>query len=871
MDSQPRPPLALSTAAGNTAGLIGASLTGREALRQAVGSIRNLRRDPVVVVCAVLALLAGAAIGLMSIFRRPGTVATGTLLPALIALGGGLLLAWAGWKSRSQVRFRRWMAAALIIWATGQIINGIQVIGATPQFPAPGDPISVLAAPLALSAVLTVPWRGRLSHSGLRLGLDSSLLGVALALPIWHFGFFPALPAGSLQASEIAAVIILVSEVSVVSVVALGFLRDFDRYLFVAWIGIGCYTIGDQANQTLNLSHPGHWTWFGALMCGVAWPLIVAGLLRYQPPAAGNARGDWRGNLEERGATFTTTVSLIMVVTTLGALMVKPATDRWALSLIIVAGAVYWARELLNSRFRNQLMRELHAEATADPLTGLANRRVLAGRMAALSPADSWCLLTVDLDGFKDVNDLLGHSKGDQLLAAVASRLREAAPPDALVSRIGGDEFAILLPGDIEAGARAGAAVVTAVRQSAADVDGVGRVEVSASVGVAAVHGNAQGQVILLPPAQPLPVDAPYDGAVARPGRRGQMQATGTNPAAPGTPIRHSAAVPLSRLGAKRPAPGGEPPKENGSADPARLARPEVVDALSALSASSAALRVAKAGGRNRVEIYDASVAQIRRRRLLVEERLRAAVETGAITVRYQPIMDLRRGVLAGCEALARWTDPELGPVDPGEFITVAEQTGLVVAIGERVLQETLRRAASAGLFERGLRVSCNVSPVQLRVAGFDRVVQEAIASHGVPCEQLVIEVTEQVLVEEGQAAQTLHRLAGQGLTIAIDDFGTGYSALGYLPRLPADILKIDQSLTSSLIAEPRSRAITRAVVDLGRTVGLSVVVEGVESGQVDDLVRRMGVGFGQGLYYGQAMEASELAAMADRVNVTQS
>ncbi len=291
-----------------------------------------------------------------------------------------------------------------------------------------------------------------------------------------------------------------------------------------------------------------------------------------------------------------------------------------------------------------------------------------------------------------------------------------------------------------------------------------------------------------------------------------------------------------------------------------------MVDPLSALSASSAALRVAKAAGRNRVEIYDAGVAQIRRRRLRVEERLRSAVETGAITVRYQPIIDLRRGVMAGCEALARWIDPELGRVDPGEFITVAEQTGLVVAIGERVLQETLRGAVTAGLFDRGLRVSCNVSPVQLRVAGFDRVVQEAIAAHGVPREQLVIEVTEQVLVEEGQAAQTLHRLAGLGLTIAIDDFGTGYSALGYLQRLPADILKIDRSLTSSLISEPRSRAITRAVVDLGRTVGLSVVVEGVESGQVDDLVRRIGVGFGQGLYYGRAMDAPELAAMADRL-----
>jgi EAL domain-containing protein (putative c-di-GMP-specific phosphodiesterase class I) len=234
--------------------------------------------------------------------------------------------------------------------------------------------------------------------------------------------------------------------------------------------------------------------------------------------------------------------------------------------------------------------------------------------------------------------------------------------------------------------------------------------------------------------------------------------------------------------------------------------------------------------------------------------------------VLYQPIVDLRRGVVTGAEALARWTDPQLGVVDPGEFIPVAEQTGLVVGLGERVLDETLGAAVREGLFERGLRLSCNVSPVQLRVAGFHRVVQEALQAHGVDRDRLVIEVTEQVVVEEGQPVQTLHRLAELGVTIAIDDFGTGYSALGYLQRLPAEVLKIDRSLTSSLVQEPRSRAITRAVLDMGTTVGLSVVVEGVESEEVDDLVRRMGVGYAQGSYYGQAMTAPELAAMSDRL-----
>nr|WP_269329631.1 bifunctional diguanylate cyclase/phosphodiesterase [Kineosporia babensis] len=465
----------------------------------------------------------------------------------------------------------------------------------------------------------------------------------------------------------------------------------------------------------------------------------------------------------------------------------------------MIAVIVFGGRELLNTRIRAALLQRLNEEATADPLTGLANRRVLQAQMARLQQGEPWCLLTVDLDGFKDVNDLLGHATGDKLLAAVAHRLSAAVPANALVSRIGGDEFAVLLPGTLQVGTAVGQTVVTAVRQSAADVEGVTRIEVSASIGVAAVDANA-----------------------------------------------------TLELAAKQ-----------SDSDEA----PTVVDPLGALSASGAALRVAKATGRNRVEVYDATVAQIRQRRLRVEERLRTAVEDGAITVQFQPIVDLRRGVVTGAEALARWTDPQLGRVGPDEFITVAEQTGMVVDIGEQIMEATLSSAVKEGLFDRGLRINCNVSPVQLRVPGFHQVVQEAVTAHGAPREQFVIEVTEQVLVEEGQAAQTLHRLAALGFTIAIDDFGTGYSALGYLQRLPADILKIDRALTSSLVSEPRSRAITRAVLDLSRTVGVSVVVEGVETSQVDDLVRRMGVGFGQGLHYGHAMSAGDLAAMADRLS----
>ena len=817
-----------------------------------------------------LSVVAGATVAVLAVFDVDGALSLGAIFPGLIALASGLVLTIRGSKPPSKALYRQLLGSALSVWGVGQLWNGVAVTIGTPIFPTPGDMISFIAAPLAVWGLLAVPRRTAVAHPAWRLGLDSLLLGVSLALPIWQF-FFVKIFAGPFGLSDLAAVLVLVADITVVCIAALAFVRDLDRNLLLACLGTVCYAIGDLINMHATLENPRQWLWPGAVLWCLSWPLIAAGLFRYEPNPMGNERVVQPVDPDARGVMITTTVSLALLLLALGVRVASDEPDRVSISLVAVAVGVFWTRELLNARFRTQLLRQLHDEATADPLTGLANRRVLAAAMSTLPQGEPWCLLTVDLDGFKDVNDLLGHATGDKLLAAVANRLLQASPSNALVSRIGGDEFAVLLPGDIDVGTRVGQLIVTAVRQSAADVEGVARVEVSASIGVAAVNaaGPPADRVIDLTDAARAAdaalasSDELYAPAMSNGNGVGNGTGNGVGSASGGP----------NGLNGLNGFNGHELDLDFDFDDPeghpaqVLVEPPTVVDPLGALSASGAALRVAKAAGRNRVEVYDAGVAQIRQRRLRVEERLRSAVESGAITVLFQPIVDLRRGVLAGAEALARWNDPQLGRVDPGEFITVAEQTGLVVAIGEQILEATLSDGVKEGLFDRGLRLSCNVSPVQLRVAGFHQVVQEAIASHGVPREQLVIEVTEQVLVEEGQAAQTLHRLAALGITIAIDDFGTGYSALGYLQRLPADILKIDRSLTSSLIAEPRSRAITRAVLDLGRTVGVSVVVEGVETSQVDDLVRRMGVGFGQGLHYGAAMTAPELAAMADRLS----
>ena len=348
------------------------------------------------------------------------------------------------------------------------------------------------------------------------------------------------------------------------------------------------------------------------------------------------------------------------------------------------------------------------------------------------------------------------------------------------MARVGGDEFAVLLPAAVPEAQRLGENLIAAVQLACGDVPGVDRVGVSASVGLAAV-----------------------------------------------------------------------PPPGSGS------------DPLSALSAAGAAQQLAKAAGRDRVQVFDDEAARMRRRRLTVEERLRAAVAAGDIRVHYQPIVDLDGGRLAGVEALARWTDDELGTVAPEEFIAVAEESGLVVPLGKLVLNEAIRQAAEAGLPAADVRVSCNVSPLQLRVPGFDQVVQDALAAHRMPPSSVVVEVTEAALVEEeGVAVRTLRMLDELGVRIAIDDFGTGYSALGYLGWLPASILKIDKSLTASLLDKPRARAIAEAVTDLGRDIGLSVIVEGVESPEVADLVRGMGAHYGQGSLFGDACPLTEVPGL---------
>ncbi|HST83282.1 MAG TPA: GGDEF domain-containing protein, partial [Kineosporiaceae bacterium] len=403
--------------------------------------------DAVITTGLALSVVAGGTVAMLGLLGVDGALILGALFPGLIALASGLVLMIRGSRPPSRARYRQLLGLALSVWSIGQLWNGVAVAVGTPVFPTPGDLISLLSAPLAVWGLLAVPRRTAGGHPGWRLGLDALLLGVSLALPCWQFFFVRTFVTGPFEPGDLAAVLVLVADITVVCVAILAFVRDLDRNLLLASLGTVCYTAGDLINMHATLQQPGQWPWPGAVLWCLAWPLIAAGLLRYEPTQMLNERTLQPVDPDARGVMITTTVSLALLLLALGIRVVSDEPDRVAIGLVAVAVGVFWARELLNARFRTQLLRQLHEEATADPLTGLANRRVLAAAMSTLVRGEPWCLLTVDLDGFKDVNDLLGHATGDKLLAAVAHRLLQASPSNALVSRIGGDEFAVLLPG----------------------------------------------------------------------------------------------------------------------------------------------------------------------------------------------------------------------------------------------------------------------------------------------------------------------------------------------------------------------------------------------------------------------------------------
>ena len=457
---------------------------------------------------------------------------------------------------------------------------------------------------------------------------------------------------------------------------------------------------------------------------------------------------------------------------------------------------------------RTNAQKQIHNLAYFDLVTGLPNRAQLQEQLKnALSSAHrnqpKFALLFLDLDRFKQVNDMYGHHAGDELLKQVSERLTlvirdsdsicrgsefslDAAEIKHTIARLGGDEFVVLLAhvNRPEDAARVAERIAESIRQPYRI--GENDVSVTTTIGISVY---------------------PADGRDAE------------------TMMKHA----------------------------------------------DVAMYHAKEQGRNGFQFYSRGIHEQALARFSMESELKVALEQGQLSLVYQPKIDLAMGSVVGVEALLRWEHPEKGMVSPAEFIPLAEETGLILPLGQWVLREAcaeMQRWLEQGMAP--LTISVNCSPVQFIRGNVIEDIEEAIRISGMDSKLLEIELTESLFLQNiDEGICMLNSMKELGIKIAIDDFGTGFSSLSYLKRLPVDKLKIDQAFVHDLSSDPRDAAIVSAIITLSHNLGLTVVAEGVESEQQLNILRSYGCDEVQGFFVGRPMDAADLEAWMKKQNNT--
>ena len=407
---------------------------------------------------------------------------------------------------------------------------------------------------------------------------------------------------------------------------------------------------------------------------------------------------------------------------------------------------------------------EAHKIAYEDPATGLPNRRMMSDLLdAALAErgGGNVSFALIDIDGFADTSESLGEQGSDELLAAVAERLRAVMPSDVTLGRLGASEFAIVAT---DAAAAHGLAAAQAAAQVMARPLWIANQAVQTGVSIGLVH-------------------APQDGET----REELMRR-------------------------------------------ADLAR-----------------RAVERGSAMRISGFDPDMEQEFQDRLFIKRELRRTLAEGGFDVHYQPIVAAEGQRIVGVEALLRWNHPTRGMIPPADFIPVAEQTGLMVQLGEFVL----RRALADAVRWRDVYVAVNMSPHQMRDRGLVSLVAAVLADTGIAPARVMLEVTEGVLIENpDEAKERLEQLRALGVKIALDDFGSGYSSLSYLRKFPIDKLKIDKEFVAPLGRSSDGGVIIQAIMALGRALGLTVLCEGVETEEQRILLRLAGCDEMQGFLF---------------------
>ena len=529
-----------------------------------------------------------------------------------------------------------------------------------------------------------------------------------------------------------------------------------------------------------------------ALVSGIAWSFLAVLTDGYTTPQApiylivlaGVSAGSVTYGTSYAPASIN--FMTLPLVVTIGCLLAKGDFENFVLafSVLLFLGGMIRASVLGQVRFRETSRLKYEAKAFAtemernsrlDSLTNLLNRYGLEQAIRRLGPTDGpFVAMLVDLDGFKSVNDTYGHNIGDDLLIKVARRIENHAPPEAVVARIGGDEFVLLFPAS----------------RSMHPID-----ELASSI-IAAI--------------------ATPDSAL--------------NSVCVGASI----GIYVSE-------------------------RPRLTEML---LRADFALYAAKRSGRNEYCLFNAELDRGLERKHCIERDLRAAAESGSLCSWFQPMVRLDTNAVVGFEALLRWQHPTHGAISPPEIVTAARETGLLSLLTETVFLNCC--AMIEELVKNGrqhVRVAMNLSPRELEAGDVDEMILDSLKKKNVPAGMLEIEITEEAPVDRDRVDEKLERLAAAGLSIALDDFGTGFSTLVSLKDSRIRKIKIDKDFVRNLASSVEDRALVKAVIDLGRTLGKEVVAEGVETDADRLILRSLDCMIAQGFLFSAALPMHDALA----------
>ncbi|UTV30688.1 EAL domain-containing protein [Photobacterium atrarenae] len=481
------------------------------------------------------------------------------------------------------------------------------------------------------------------------------------------------------------------------------------------------------------------------------------------------ADGCWKGEIEQcrkNGTTYTAWLSINSIYNPDGSVQRRVAQFA----------------DITEKKESDQI---IWSQANFDALTGLPNRHMFLSQLEqeqrkAHHRGDKVALLFLDLDHFKEINDTLGHHIGDELLKAVAKRLQHCVKETDTVSRLGGDEFTVILSGQKNA------------------------------------RGAEQvAQRILSQFARPFSLDVET--------------------------IYISPSIGITLF------------PEDGT------------DADTLLKNADQAMYAAKAQGRNNYRYFTASMQEEALYRRRLGNELRQALGSDQLALHYQPIVDLRSREITKAEALLRWKHPELGFIGPADFIPVAEETGIIVELGDWVFRQAARQVAIwRREFHPAFQISINKSPLQFREQGND--IHSWIAhlrSLGLPGQAIAIEITEGLLLDASSTVtEKLLAFRDAGIQVSLDDFGTGYSSLSYIKKFDVDNIKIDQSFVRNLSAGSDDMAVCEAIIVMAHKLGLEVVAEGIETEGQRKLLMDAGCDYGQGILFSMPKPADAFAQL---------